>query len=118
SPAAGNPKLEKKLMAACLEVAEREELRGMQEMRAAGITSSGAEMAEKAGTGMEIDLDLVPQRDKAMQAYEVMLSETKERMLLVVEGGQEDKYYEIFKKHQIDDCAVGEDNEGEVCRIQ
>ena len=118
SPAAGNPKLEKKLMAACLEVAEREELIGMQDMGAAGITSSGAEMAEKAGTGMEINLDLVPQRDKAMQAYEMMLSETQERMLLVVEKGQEEKFYEIFKKHQIDACAVGEVIEEEVFRIK
>src|SRR5699024_12302356 len=100
SPAAGISKLENKLMAACLEVAEREELIGMQDMGAAGITSSGADMAEKAGTGMEIDLDLVPQRDKAMQAYEMMLSETQERMLLVVEKGQEEKFYDIFKKHQ------------------
>src|SRR5699024_10792435 len=114
SPAAGNPKLEKKLMAARLEVAEREERIGLEDMRAAGITSSGAETAENAGTGMEIDLDLVPQRDKEMQAYEMMLSETQERMLLVVEKGQEEKFYDIFKKHQIDACAVGEVIEEEV----
>src|SRR5699024_6063667 len=99
-------------------VAEREELIGMQDMGAAGITSSGAEMAEKAGTGMEIDLDVVPQRDKAMQAYEMMLSETHDRMLLVVEKGQEEKSYDIIKKHQIDPCTVGEVFDEEVRRIK
>src|SRR5699024_5198828 len=93
-PAAGNPELEKRLIEACLDVVNSDALVGMQDMGAAGLTSSGSEMAEKAGTGMLLDLDLVPQRESDMSAYEMMLSETQERMLLVVEKGREEEIYD------------------------
>src|SRR5699024_12318871 len=89
SPAAGNPFLEKKLIEACLEVIHHDALVGMQDMGAAGLTSSGSEMASKAGTGMLLNLDLVHQAEKDMSAYEMMLSETEERMLHAVEVGKE-----------------------------
>src|SRR5699024_8422873 len=89
-PAAGNPFLEKRLIEACLEVVHHDALVGMQDMGAAGLTSSGSEMAAKADTGMLLDLDLVPQAADNMNAYEMMLSETQERMLLVVEKGKEE----------------------------
>lgn len=108
SPAAGNPFLEKKLIEACLEVIHHDALVGMQDMGAAGLTSSGSEMASKAGTGMLLNLDLVPQAEKDMSAYEMMLSETQERMLLVVEKGKEQEIIDIFTKHEVDACAVGE----------
>lgn len=118
SPAAGNPKLEKRLIEACLEVVDCDALVGMQDMGAAGLTSSGSEMAEKAGTGMVLNLDLVPQAEEDMTAYEMMLSETQERMLLVVEKGREDEIFNIFKKHSIDAVAVGEVLEEEEFRVE
>src|SRR5699024_12533841 len=77
SPAAGNPHLEKKLIEACLEVINHEALVGMQDMGAAGLTSSGSEMASAAGTGMLLNLDLVPQADDNMSAYEMIITKTK-----------------------------------------
>lgn len=117
-PAAGNPELEKRLIEACLDVVNSDALVGMQDMGAAGLTSSGSEMAEKAGTGMLLDLDLVPQRESDMSAYEMMLSETQERMLLVVEKGREEEIYDIFRKHEIEAVAVGEVLEEEVFRVK
>lgn len=118
SPAAGNPFLEKRLIEACLEVIHHEALIGMQDMGAAGLTSSGSEMASKAGTGMLLNLDLVPQAEDAMSAYEMMLSETQERMLLVVKKGEEQGIIDIFTKHDVDACAVGEVIDDKVFRIQ
>lgn len=108
SPAPGNPELEKRLIEACLEVIHSDALVGMQDMGAAGLTSSGSEMASKAGTGMVLDLDKVPQAEAHMGAYEMMLSETQERMLLVVKQGREQEIINIFKDHDIDAVAVGE----------
>ena len=118
SPAAGNPFLEKKLIEACLEVIHHDALIGMQDMGAAGLTSSGSEMASKAGTGMLLDLDLVPQADEQMNAYEMMLSETQERMLLVVKKGEEQAIIDLFAKHDVEACAVGEVIDEKVFRIQ
>ena len=118
SPAAGNPFLEKRLIEACLEVIHHEALIGMQDMGAAGLTSSGSEMASKAGTGMLLDLDLVPQAEEKMSAYEMMLSETQERMLLVVKKGEEQAIIDLFAKHDVEACAVGEVIEEKVFRIQ
>src|SRR5699024_12417939 len=87
--AAGNRQLEKRLIEACLEAINSENLVGMQDMGAAVLTSSGSEMASAAGTGMLLDLDAVPQVSSDMSAYEMMLSETQERMLLVVKKGTE-----------------------------
>lgn len=80
----GDPFMEKLLLEACLEVVKSDALVGIQDMGAAGLTSSSAEMASKAGSGIEMNLDLVPQRETGMTAYEMMLSESQERMLLVV----------------------------------
>lgn len=118
SPAAGNPFLEKRLMEACLEVIHHEALVGMQDMGAAGLTSSGSEMASKAGTGMVLNLDKVPQAEENMSAYEMMLSETQERMLLVVEQGREQEIIDIFKKYDVDAIAVGEVISEKVFRIE
>src|SRR5699024_6812591 len=115
-PAAGNQELEKRLIEACLDVGNSDVLVGMQDMSEGGLTSSGSEMAEKAGTGMLLDLDLVPQRESDMSGYEMMLSETQERMLLVVEKGREEEIYDIFRRHEIESVAVGEVLEEEVFR--
>ena len=85
----GDPFMEKLLLEACLEVVQSDALIGIQDMGAAGLTSSSAEMASKAGYGIEMNLDLVPQRETGMTAYEMMLSESQERMLLVVTKGRE-----------------------------
>ncbi len=118
SPAPGNPKLEKRLIEACLEVIHNEALIGMQDMGAAGLTSSGSEMASKAGTGMLLNLDDVPQAEEDMNAYEMMLSETQERMLLVVEKGREQEIIDIFAKHDVDATVVGEVIDEKVFRIK
>ncbi|MEI3606215.1 phosphoribosylformylglycinamidine synthase subunit PurL [Pseudogracilibacillus sp. SE30717A] len=118
SPAAGNPELEKRLIEACLEVIHHDALIGMQDMGAAGLTSSGSEMASKAGTGMLLDLDSVPQAEEDMSAYEMMLSETQERMLLVVKKGSEQEIIDLFNKHDIEAVAVGKVLEENVFRIQ
>lgn len=118
SPAPGNPELEKRVMDACLEVIHSDALVGMQDMGAAGLTSSGSEMASKAGTGMVLDLDLVPQAEEGMSAYEMMLSETQERMLLVVEKGREQEILDIFNKYDVNAVAVGEVIEEQFFRIK
>ena len=117
-PAAGTPHLEKRLIEACLEVIHSDALVGMQDMGAAGLTSSGSEMASKAGTGMVLHLDLVPQAEENMTAYEMMLSETQERMLLVVKKGCEQEIIDIFAKHDVDAVAIGEVIEEKVFRIE
>lgn len=118
SPAPGNPLLEKRLIEACLEVIHNDALIGMQDMGAAGLTSSGSEMASKAGTGMLLELDKIPQADEDMSAYEMMLSETQERMLLVVEKGREEEIIALFEKHDVLAVAAGEVIEEKVFRIQ
>lgn len=103
----GYPEIGKRLMEACLEVVGSSALVGIQDMGAAGLTSSSAEMASKAGTGMEMNLDLVPQSEAQMTAYEMMLSESQERMLLVVEKGREQEVLDLFKRHDLDACVIG-----------
>lgn len=104
---AGDPFLEKLVMEACLELVECSALLGIQDMGAAGLTSSSAEMASKAGNGIELNLDLVPQRDPNMSAYEMMLSESQERMLLVVEKGREHEIEAICKKWDLEAITIG-----------
>lgn len=116
--AIGDPHIGKKLIAACLEVIHSDALVGIQDMGAAGLTSSASEMAGKAGTGMELVLDHVPQREENMNAYEMMLSESQERMLLVVKKGQEQEIIDIFKKHDVEAVAIGEVIEEQVFRIK
>ena len=104
---AGDPYLEKRLIDACLEVVKHPALVGIQDMGAAGLISSSSEMASKAGMGIELDLDKVPQSEPDMTAYDMMLSETQERMLLVIKKGQEDVVREIFAKYDLEAVDVG-----------
>ena len=106
----GDPFMEKLLLEACLEVVKSDALVGIQDMGAAGLTSSSAEMASKAGSGVEMNLDLIPQRETGMTAYEMMLSESQERMLIVVKKGREDEIKAIFDKYDLDAVAVGRCN--------
>lgn len=101
----GNPELEKRVQEACLKLAKSDALIGMQDMGAAGLTSSASEMASKAGTGIELYLEKVPQRDPNMTPYEMMLSETQERMLIVVEKGREHEIEQILNQWDVP-CAV------------
>ncbi|MEN2768120.1 phosphoribosylformylglycinamidine synthase subunit PurL [Ornithinibacillus xuwenensis] len=114
----GDPFMEKLLIEACLEVIHSDALVGMQDMGAAGLTSSASEMASKAGTGMEMNLDLVPQREQNMNAYELMLSESQERMLLVVKIGREQEIIEVFERYGLQAVAVGQVIEEKVFRIK
>ena len=103
----GDPFMGKLLMEACLEVVKCDALVGIQDMGAAGLTSSAVEMASKAGSGLLLDLDKVPQREPNMTAYELMLSESQERMLLVVEKGREDEIRQVFAPWGLDAVDVG-----------
>lgn len=104
---AGDPYLEKLVMEACLELTKSDALVGIQDMGAAGLTSSAAEMADKAGSGIEMNLDLVPQREENMTPYEMMLSESQERMLIVVKKGREEEVKEIFHRWGLLAVEVG-----------
>ncbi|MFC4736666.1 phosphoribosylformylglycinamidine synthase subunit PurL [Bacillus daqingensis] len=104
----GDPFMEKLLVEACLEATKHPKLVGIQDMGAAGLTSSSAEMASKAGSGIRMNLDLVPQRETNMTPYEMMLSESQERMLLVVEKGSEQEFIEMFEKWGLHAVEVGE----------
>ncbi|BCB02200.1 phosphoribosylformylglycinamidine synthase subunit PurL [Bacillus sp. KH172YL63] len=103
----GDPFMEKLLLEACLELVKSDALVGIQDMGAAGLTSSSAEMASKAGSGIEMDLDLVPQRERGMTAYEMMLSESQERMLIVVEKGREQEIVDLFSKYDLEAVSIG-----------
>lgn len=94
---AGDPYLEKLVMEACLELVKSDALIGIQDMGAAGLTSSAAEMASKAGCGVELNLDLVPQREEGMTPFEMMLSESQERMLIVVKQGREQEVTDLLQ---------------------
>ncbi|WP_114603661.1 phosphoribosylformylglycinamidine synthase subunit PurL [Staphylococcus sp. EZ-P03] len=104
----GDPFVGKKLMEATLEAITFPELVGIQDMGAAGLTSSSSEMAAKGGSGMHMRLDQVPVREEGISPYEMMLSETQERMLLVVEKGTEQKFLDLFEKHELDSAIIGE----------
>src|SRR6476469_799106 len=104
----GDPFQEKKLLEACLEVIETGAVVGMQDMGAAGIICSTSEMSAKGEVGMRIDLDKVPTRQKNMKAWELLLSESQERMLLVVEKGKEKKVMSIFEKWDLPCSEIGE----------
>lgn len=113
----GDPFMEKLLLEACLELVKCDALVGIQDMGAAGLTSSSSEMASKAGVGIEMDLDHVPQRETNMTPYEMMLSESQERMLIVVEKGREDEIQSIFEKWHLHAVSVGEVIEEKVLRL-
>ena len=104
----GDPFQEKKLLEACLEVIETGGVVGMQDMGAAGIICSTAEMSAKGGVGMRIDLDKVPTRQQNMKAWELLLSESQERMLMVVEKGKEKEVLAVFEKWDLSCSNIGE----------
>jgi phosphoribosylformylglycinamidine synthase len=103
----GDPFTEKLLLEACLELFAGDALVGIQDMGAAGLTSSSIEMAARAGSGLELDLDKVPRRERGMSPYELMLSESQERMLLVAKAGREDDVRKVCAKWDIDCAVVG-----------
>jgi phosphoribosylformylglycinamidine synthase subunit PurL len=103
----GDPFMEKLLLEACLEAMKTGAIVGIQDMGAAGLTSSTCEMGSRAGTGVEIDLQYVPQREAGMTPYEMMLSESQERMLLVAERGREQEIFDVFKKWGLDAVTIG-----------
>lgn len=113
----GDPFMEKLLLEACLELVKSNALVGIQDMGAAGLTSSSAEMASKAGSGIEMNLDLVPQRETGMTAYEMMLSESQERMLIVVEKGREQEIIDIVGKYELEAIAIGRVTEDKMLRL-
>src|SRR3954468_3465626 len=103
----GDPFTEKLLLEACLELMATDAIIAIQDMGAAGLTSSSAEMGDKGGSGIELDLDKVPQREANMTAYEMMLSESQERMLAVLKPGREGQAEAIFKKWELDFAVIG-----------
>jgi phosphoribosylformylglycinamidine synthase subunit PurL len=103
----GDPFLEKLLLEACLEAMHTGAIVGIQDMGAAGLTCSTCEMGARGHVGTEIELDLVPQRETGMTPYEIMLSESQERMLLVAQKGREDEVYKVFEKWGLDAVEIG-----------
>jgi len=103
----GDPFLEKLLLEACLEAMKTGAIVGIQDMGAAGLTCSTCEMGARGGTGVEIELDRVPQRETGMTPYEIMLSESQERMLLVAQKGREEEVFQVFRKWGLDAVEVG-----------
>ncbi len=113
----GDPFKEKLLLEACLEVMENGLIVGIQDMGAAGLTCSTSEMAAKSGTGISINLDLVPQREEGMTPYEIMLSESQERMLLVAKKENVAEVQRIFAKWDLDAVNIGEVSKGGRLRV-
>jgi phosphoribosylformylglycinamidine synthase len=103
----GDPFTEKLLLEACLELMASDAIVAIQDMGAAGLTSSTAEMADKGGVGIELELDRVPQRESAMTAYEMMLSESQERMLMILRPGREEPAASVFRKWGLDFAVIG-----------
>ncbi|MBD3413966.1 MAG: phosphoribosylformylglycinamidine synthase subunit PurL [Candidatus Aminicenantes bacterium] len=103
----GDPFKEKLLLEACLEVMEKKLVLGIQDMGAAGLTCSTTEMAANSGTGIEIDLDLIPQREKGMTPYEIMLSESQERMLIVAKKEKIKQVQKVFERWDLDAVIIG-----------
>ena len=115
----GDPFMEKLLLEACLELMETDVLVGLQDMGAAGLTCSTCEMGARSGSGIEIDIDLVPRREAGMNAYEVMLSESQERMLLVAKRGREQEVERIFQKWDLHAVRIGKvTDSGMLCVTQ
>ncbi|HEY4678944.1 MAG TPA: phosphoribosylformylglycinamidine synthase subunit PurL, partial [Candidatus Angelobacter sp.] len=113
----GDPFLEKLLLEACVEAMHTGAVVGIQDMGAAGLTCSTCEMGARGGVGIEIELDLVPQRETGMNAYEIMLSESQERMLLVAESGREQEVLKVFEKWGLDGVIVGRVTSGGRLRV-
>ena len=113
----GDPFLEKLLLEACLEAMQTGAIVGIQDMGAAGLTCSTCEMGGRGGVGIEIELDRVPQRETGMTPYEIMLSESQERMLLVAQKGREHEVYRVFEKWGLDAVEVGTVKSGNSLRV-
>jgi phosphoribosylformylglycinamidine synthase len=113
----GDPFLEKLLLEACLEAMQTGAIVGIQDMGAAGLTCSTCEMGGRGGVGIEIELDRVPQRETGMTAYEIMLSESQERMLLVAQKGREQEVFRVFEKWGLDAVEVGKVTAGNKLRV-
>jgi phosphoribosylformylglycinamidine synthase len=103
----GDPFTEKRVLEACLELMQQDAIMAIQDMGAAGLTCSSLEMADKGGTGLEMNLDNVPMREEGMVPYEIMLSESQERMLMLIKPGREHIAKQIFDKWEIDNAIVG-----------
>jgi phosphoribosylformylglycinamidine synthase subunit PurL len=103
----GDPFTEKLLLEACLELMATDAILAIQDMGAAGLTCSSFEMASKGGVGVELDLDAVPMREAGMSAYELLLSESQERMMMLLEPGREDEARQVFEKWELDFAVVG-----------
>jgi phosphoribosylformylglycinamidine synthase len=114
----GDPFMEKLLLEACLEAMQTGAIVGIQDMGAAGLTCSTCEMGARGGVGLDVELDFVPQRETGMSAYEIMLSESQERMLLVAEKGREDEVLRVFAKWGLDAVIVGTVQPGPRLRIR
>ena len=114
----GDPFMEKLLLEACLEAMKTGAIVGIQDMGAAGLTCSTCEMGSRAETGVEIDLKYVPQRETGMTPYEIMLSESQERMLLVAEKGREDEVFAVFRKWGLDAVTVGRVTDDGMLRVK
>jgi phosphoribosylformylglycinamidine synthase len=114
----GNPFLEKLLIEACVELAETHWIVGMQDLGAAGLTSSVVESAAKGGSGVDIDVGKVPRREQGMTPYEVMLSESQERMLVVVKKGCEDKVKALFQRWELASDIIGYVTDDGIARIR
>src|SRR6202011_1881283 len=103
----GDPFTEKLRIEACLELMEGDAIVAIQDMGAAGLTSSAVEMAGKGGLGIELDLDHIPLRETGMSAYEIMLSESQERMLMILRPGSEADARRVFEKWELDFAVIG-----------
>src|SRR5512146_21470 len=114
----GDPFLEKLLLEACVEAMQTGAVVGIQDMGAAGLTCSTCEMGARGHVGLEIELDLVPQRETGMSAYEIMLSESQERMLLVAEKGREEEVFAIFRRWGLDAVTVGRVTNDDKMRVR
>lgn len=114
----GNPFLEKQLLEACMELVRTDWFVGLQDLGAAGLTSAAVESAARAGTGIEIDVAKVPRRASGMMPYEVMLSESQERMLVIVRQGCEDRVRALFDKYDLHSAIIGTVIENPVARIK
>src|SRR6188474_101059 len=114
----GDPFMEKLLLEACLEVMQTDALVGIQDMGAAGLTSSSCEMGARGGAGVEIDVSLVPQRESGMSPYEIMLSESQERMLLVAKRGREAEVERIFDKWDLHAVRIGKVTDDGMLRVR
>lgn len=114
----GDPFTEKLLLEACLELMQLDAIISIQDMGAAGLTSSSVEIADKGGIGVELDLDKVPQREQNMSPYEIMLSESQERMLMILKPGKEKIAQEIFEKWDLDFAVIGKTTDDKQLRLK